>query len=138
MSKYGVFSRPYFLVFRLNTEIYVAFSGPYFPVFGLNTEIYDVNLRIQSEYRKIRNRKNSVFGHSSRRVMLLFCLKIVLISNYYLRNNQIRIHYDQSKLYRTISKPKTSTLIYQLLDHETKRTYGFSSQAHKHLPWGFT
>ena len=26
-------------------------------------EIYEVNLRIQSEYRKIRTRKNSVFGH---------------------------------------------------------------------------
>ena len=37
------------------------FSGPYFPVFGLNTEIYGVNLRIQSDYRKIRTRKSSVF-----------------------------------------------------------------------------
>ena len=40
-------------------------SGPYFPVFGLNTEIYSVNLPIQSEYRKIRTRNNSVFGHFS-------------------------------------------------------------------------
>ena len=31
-------------------------------------EIYEVNLRIQSEYRKIRTRKNSVFGHFSRNV----------------------------------------------------------------------
>ena len=38
---------------------YGVFSGPYFPVFGLNTEIYSVNLRIQSEYPKIRIRKNS-------------------------------------------------------------------------------
>ena len=45
---------------------YEVFSGPYFPIFGLNTEIYGVNLRIQSEYRKIRTRKNSVFGHFSR------------------------------------------------------------------------
>ena len=29
-------------------------------------EIYGVNIRIQSEYRKIRTRKNSVFGHFSR------------------------------------------------------------------------
>ena len=29
-------------------------------------EIYKVNLRIQSEYRKIRTRNNSVFGHFSR------------------------------------------------------------------------
>ena len=38
-------------------------SGPYFSVLGLNMKIYSVNLRIQSEYRKIRIRNNSVFGH---------------------------------------------------------------------------
>ena len=41
-------------------------SGHYFPIFGLNTEIYGVNLRVQSEYGKIRTRKNSIFGHFSR------------------------------------------------------------------------
>ena len=33
----------------------------YSPVFGLNTEIYGVNLLIQTEYKKLRTRKNSVF-----------------------------------------------------------------------------
>ena len=42
---------------------YGVISGPYFPVFGLNTEIYSVNLLIESEYRKIRTRNNSIFGH---------------------------------------------------------------------------
>ena len=42
-----------------------VFSGPYFLAFGLNTEKYEVSLRIQSEYGKIRTRKNSVFGHIS-------------------------------------------------------------------------
>ena len=46
---------------------YGVFSGPYFPSFGLDTEIYGVNLRIQSKYKKIRTRKNSVLGHFSRR-----------------------------------------------------------------------
>ena len=41
---------------------YRVISGPYFPVFELSTE----NLRIQSEYRKIRTRNNSVFGYFSR------------------------------------------------------------------------
>ena len=41
-------------------------SGPYCPALRLNTEIYSVNLRIQSEYRKIRTRNNSLFGHFSR------------------------------------------------------------------------
>ena len=44
---------------------YGVFSGPYFPVFGLDTEIYVVN-RIQSECWKIRTRKNSSSGHFSR------------------------------------------------------------------------
>ena len=45
---------------------YEVFSGPYFPAFGLITERYEVSLRIQSECRKIQTRKNSVFGHFSR------------------------------------------------------------------------
>ena len=49
---------------------YGVISGPYFPVFGLNTEIYGVNLRVQSKYRKIPTRNNSVFGHFSRSVGL--------------------------------------------------------------------
>ena len=40
---------------------YEVFSGPYFPVFGMNTEIYRANVRIQSEYRKMSTRKNSLF-----------------------------------------------------------------------------
>ena len=35
---------------------YGVFSGPYFPVFGLNTEIYSVNLRIRenTDQKKLR------------------------------------------------------------------------------------
>ena len=51
---------------------YGVFSGPYFPVFGLNTEIYGLNIRIQSECRKIRTKENSVFGHFSRSVVYCF------------------------------------------------------------------
>ena len=45
---------------------YGDFSGPYFPVFGLSTEIYGVNLRIQSDSRKIGTKKKSLFGPFSR------------------------------------------------------------------------
>ena len=45
---------------------YGVFSGPYFPTFGLNTERYGVSLRIQSKCGKRRTRENSVFGHFSR------------------------------------------------------------------------
>ena len=51
---------------------YGVFSGPQFPAFRLNTERYGVSLRIQSECEKIWTRKNSVFGHFSRIVCLLF------------------------------------------------------------------
>ena len=40
-----------------SVQIRIFFSVSYFPVFGLNTETYGVNLRIQSEYRKIRPEK---------------------------------------------------------------------------------
>ena len=57
---------------------YAVFSGPYFPAFWLDTERYPHSdwirsdtriltgygeIRIQSECGKIRTRKNSIFGH---------------------------------------------------------------------------
>ena len=36
---------------------YGVFSGPYFSVFELNTEAYAVTLPIESKYGKIRTRK---------------------------------------------------------------------------------
>ena len=45
---------------------YGVFSDSYYPAFRLNTERYRVCLLIQSEYGKIRTRKNSVLGHFSR------------------------------------------------------------------------
>ena len=63
----------YLLIFSINTtwnvSKYGVFSGPYFPAFGLSTEIYEVSFRIQSECGKIWTRKNSVFGHISRSVI---------------------------------------------------------------------
>ena len=50
---------------------YRVFSGLYFPAFGLNTLRYSVSLRIQPECGKLRTRKNSVFGHFSRKVFQL-------------------------------------------------------------------
>ena len=44
---------------------YGVFSGPYFPAFGLNTERYSISLCIQSKCGKIRTSKNPVFGHFS-------------------------------------------------------------------------
>ena len=46
---------------------------------GLNTRRYRVSAQIHSEYRKIRTRKNSVFGHFSRSVCHIFVTYFVLI-----------------------------------------------------------
>ena len=62
---------------------YGVISSPYFPLFGLNTEIYFVNLRIQSQYREIRARNNSVFGHFSRCDMVNINVKIYVNDNAY-------------------------------------------------------
>ena len=51
---------------------YGVFSGPYFLAFVINMEKYFVSLRIQPECGKIRTRKNSVFGHFSHSVGLYF------------------------------------------------------------------
>ena len=40
-----------------NVSKYGVFSSPYFPAFGLNTERYEVSLHFQSECGKIRTRK---------------------------------------------------------------------------------
>ena len=52
---------------------YGVISGRFFPVLGLNKEIYGISLLIQSQYRKIRTRNNSAFGHFSRSVYLNHC-----------------------------------------------------------------
>ena len=49
---------------------YGVFSGPYFPSFGLNTRRYFVSLQIQSECGKIQTRKNFAFGHISHSVRI--------------------------------------------------------------------
>ena len=59
---------------------YEVFSGPYFPAFGLITERYEVSLRIQSECRKIQTRKNSVFGHFSCSENIPKAMKIVYLA----------------------------------------------------------
>ena len=62
-STFNIFERP-ITVWKVSK--YGVISGPYFPVLRLNMEIYGVSLRIQSEYREIRTRNNSLFGHFSR------------------------------------------------------------------------
>ena len=56
-------------LFNYQLKIFLIYfwdiSGLYFPVFRLNTEICVANIRLQSEYRKIRTRKNSLFGQFS-------------------------------------------------------------------------
>ena len=55
-----------------NVSKYGVFSGPYFLIFELHTEIYVVNLRVKSECGKLQNRKNSIFGYFSRSVIYCF------------------------------------------------------------------
>ena len=54
-------SRQYYTAWKVSK--YGVFSNLYFLVFGLNTERYGVSLRYQSKRRKIQTRKNSVSAH---------------------------------------------------------------------------
>ena len=83
---------------------YVVFSGPYFPAFGLNTKRYGVSLRIQSECGKIQNRKSSVFGHFSCSVTfnlrLLYELRLkVRLSKTVCRSFHFRFRFAFIKVY---------------------------------------
>ena len=67
-----LYSERFFKFSLQKVSKYGVFSGPYFPAFGLNTEIYGLDLLIQFECRKIRTRNKSVFGHFSRSVYYLY------------------------------------------------------------------
>ena len=88
---------------------YGVFSGPYFPVFGLNKERYSVSLRIQSECGKIRTRRNSVFRHflrserpdiqgewfkASTKVMKRLCMMLVLAPMDHILNQIFKMKYE--------------------------------------------
>ena len=63
-----------------NVSKYGVFSGPYFSAIEQNTERYEVSFRIQFKCGKIRTRKNCVFGHFSRSDSSgLLCLYLPLI-----------------------------------------------------------
>ena len=63
------------------------------------TEFFLVNLRIQSEYRKIRTRNNSVFGHFTRRVCVDFSLPLTFFCLCFLKLRQfVEYFIDRSVL----------------------------------------
>ena len=62
---------------------YGVFSGPYFPAFTLNTKRYFISLRIQSECRKTRTRKSSVFGHISHSAGIFWTDKILIVWSFW-------------------------------------------------------
>ena len=79
---------------------YGVFSGLHFREFKLNTEIYAVDLRIQSEYGKIRTRKNSAFGHFLRSEHVLhhfschlIFLWVATVSNKYNIKDTLKAHF---------------------------------------------
>ena len=81
---------------------YGVFSGPYFSAIALNMERYSVSVRIQSECGKIPTRKNSVFWHFSRIVS-------ELISFYSTQNRQKR-YWNRSWLICPNSRKIRSTI----------------------------
>ena len=84
-----------------NTELFLAsiFQHSdwllYFPVL----RVYSVNLRIQSEYRKIWTRNNSVFGHfSSSNICRLF----YVLAKYLVETSEIGIEWHHKKVNVTV------------------------------------
>ena len=84
-------------------------------IFSFIQSTYGVNLHIQSEYREIRTRKNSVFGHFSHSVSngnqqwdwFWYCLN----TRNWLHQKMIRLHSSSSSWGTlTCSKPTVETL----------------------------
>ena len=84
---------------QLKVSKYGVIPGPYFPVFGLNTGIYSVNLRIQSEYKKIRTRNNSGFELFSRSTLAaLFFAEKQRFLPFIARNEKTSIRTNKSAI----------------------------------------
>ena len=69
-------------------------------------EIYSVNIRIQSEYGKIQTRKNSISGHFSRSVWIVFpvifkaldkLIFIIILKHKYLRKWPKRYNFQTNE-----------------------------------------
>ena len=95
-----------------------SFSGSYFPVFRLNMEIHSVNLRIQSEYRKIRTckilgkklwykpKKSSKIGKDQKIIISAFAQFLHDSQSFFSKTNRIRgwaLFYRQRQ-FRIINK----------------------------------
>ena len=95
------------------------FSGLYFPVFGLNAGHNGVNLCIQSKYRKIQTRKNSVYEHFSLSAVLEIKVFVQIKEgvnsaalNLFKLNSTDR-HYPYSTYAKFFEKQFTCTCAYQ-------------------------
>ena len=103
-----------------NVSKYGVFYGSYFPTFELNTERYFASLRIQSEWEKIRTRKNSIFGHFSHSKNSVKHLKrcfqplTILLKNSIL---DVCLGYENASIIWTHLAHESSTEVYIELSH---------------------
>ena len=82
LENFAVTTIIFFIATAWKVSKYGVFSGPYFPAFGLNTERYSVSLRIRSECEKIWTRKNlhirTFFMQCAALIIRLFGLIVTL------------------------------------------------------------
>ena len=109
---------------------YGEISGPYCPAFGLNKERYEVSLRIQSECGKIRTRKYSVFGHSSRSgsVILTHFMSLFPFYTLFYTSKNIERYNDVFRGYR--KGPVTWNKLITMFILRVFSVYGYSFIAH--------
>ena len=65
LENFAVTTIIFFIATAWKVSKYGVFSGPYFPAFGLNTERYSVSLRIAPNAKKYGPEKTSILGHFS-------------------------------------------------------------------------
>ena len=91
---------------------YEVFSGPYFPVPGLNTEIYGVNLRIQPSLRKYRTEKTQYLETFQEVITKMYftILRLKLLGFYNVCEKDIEHYLDYIEHLSTIFKIKLDFL----------------------------
>ena len=108
---------------------YGVFSCLCFPAFGTNTEIY-------SEYRTIRIRKNSVFGHFSRSDHLYRTYRKHHVSIYVLRRTILHFA-TKEKISYFQEKEMPSLLVIQESSYSSSIFWIFSKRKQEKKTWFF-
>ena len=93
---------------------------------------YFVNLRIQSEYGKIRTRKNSVFGHFSRSVKNINSVKVLTLFAHKIICTMYTTTYNNFKIFEQYNNSNLNSVLEKRIRIHVS-AYGLNAGIHGHM-----